>query len=226
MKRTLLVLATALFLGTGGSAFAKKIILRDLPAKVVDVIDDFVPRKKLDDLALTYNAKGKRYIATLELKGDKILKVEISKSGKLIKISRDVAAKAMPKKVRATMDDFLGEDGELIDLKELTEDGKTSYIITIHIEGEDDFQIVVSEDGILVDGEQEIDFDELEAELRETVEELLGEDWVVGDIVRVTEDGEETYRVVIENTEWGSRIIITMDPDGNIIDEDIEFFTL
>jgi len=220
------VLVLALGLATSGSAFAKKVTLRDLPAKVLDVIDDHVPARKLDDLALTSNANGKRYTATLKLKGGKILKVQVSKGGKLIKVSRDVNAKSVPKKVRATMEDFLGEAGEIVDLEEVTEGGKTSYVITIHIEGEDDFKIVVSENGVLIDGEQEIDFEELEAELRDTVGELLGEDWVVGDVVHVTEDGEDSYRVVIENTEWGSRIIITMDPDGNIIDQDIEFFSI
>lgn len=225
MKASLALLAAALFLSSG-NAHARKIDIHDLPAKIVDVIDDHIPASKLDKVAVSLNAKGNRYVAKLKLKGGKILKVEVSKGGKLIKVSRDVKLKSVPEEVRSTVDDFLGEFGELVDIEEVIQDGKTSYVITIHIEGEDDFKIVVSEDGILIDGEQEVDFDELGKELRETVEELLGDDWVVGDIVRVTEDGEESYRVVIENTAWGSRVIITMDEHGNIIDEDIEFFSL
>lgn len=218
MKPTLLLIAAIASLGS--SAFAKLVDIEDVPEDVRATIEANFPENRIDDVEINFQSKLDRYVATLDLRGERQLRVYVSSEGDLIKEKRDVLFRNLPKPVRDAVEDELDENDEVTDVERVTKGERVRYVITIR-DGDDDetSKIIVSPNGTVLEGELDVELRELSRKIRQAINDLRGELWEIRDIDRIVEDGEVSYRVVLELSN-GVTVEVSFDSEGNLIDEE------
>jgi hypothetical protein len=204
------------------SAFAKTIDLSEVPEPVRATIVANMPEKRIDEIVVRSLDGGKRYVARLDLQGDRKLRVYVSSDGTLQSIRRDLTFRQLPRRVRDTVRDALEDGGVVATVERRTRGSQIRYIIRIRPDDDDTdsvLMIVVTPDGKIIKSRENIKFDELSKRLRRVINSLLCDGWEIESIDRILDDGRTTYRVVIERPN-GSRTAYTLSSRGRVIDKE------
>jgi hypothetical protein len=220
MKTTIALTAALISLGSLSTASAKLIEITDAPLEVAATIEANVSVEKLPDITINETADGERYVVKLKVKGDDKLTLRIAADGTLLKSSRDLNLKSLPKNVRNAVEDYLGDFGLVVDIDKVTKGSQVSYVITV--EGIDDStsKIVLAQDGTIIQAEADIELDDLSKKLRNKVNALIEDGEVIVSLSRNIEDGTVTYVLVVENEETSVETTIILDRNGVVIEEE------
>ncbi|MES2661086.1 MAG: hypothetical protein V4689_20860 [Verrucomicrobiota bacterium] len=222
MKTTIALMAALISWGGFSTASAKLIEIGDVPLEVAATINANISVEKLPDITINETGDGERYVVKLKVKGEDKLILRISADGDLIKSSRDVNLKSLPKNVRNAVEDYLGDFGLVVDIDKVTKGSQVSYVITV--EGIDDStsKIVLAQDGTIIQAEADIDLNDLTKKLRNKVNALIEEGEVLVSLSRNIDDGTVTYVLVVENEETSVQTTLTLDRNGVVIEEEAD----
>jgi hypothetical protein len=220
MKTTIAIFAALVSWGSVGSASAKLVDIGDVSLKVAATIEANIPAAKLGDISINEVSNGNRYLVKLKVKGEDKVTLRISKSGELLKASQDIKTKALPKRVRNAVEDFLGELGSIVDVDRLTKGSQVSYVVTVDVGDGTTTKIILSQNGTIIQAEQDIDVQDLSKKLRKAVNALIEDGEALVSLSRNVDDGNLTYILVVENEETSVQTTLTLDRNGKVIDEE------
>lgn len=130
---------------------AKDIPLRECPEPVQVTVKKHARDGKIDDVK-SLSVEGRRmFIAEVEFRGDKELKIYVLASGAFFKTREDIELAEAPAPVQESIQVALSEKGKLDDLVKITEGGgQVSYEAEIKRRGEKEVKVVFSPDGTVL----------------------------------------------------------------------------
>lgn len=220
MKTTIAIMAALVSWGSISTASAKIVDIADLPLEVSTVIEAEIPAAQLGKISINEVAGGKRYVVKLKVKGEDKLTLRISADGDIITSSRDLKLKALPKRVRNSIEDYLGDLGVIVDIDKVTKGSQVSYVISVDLGDGVTTKIILSQNGTIIEAAQDIPLEDLSKKLRKAVNGLVDDGEVIVSISRNVDDGTLTYVVVLGNEETSVQTTITLDRNGVVIDEE------
>lgn len=220
MKTTIAIMAALVSWGSISTASAKIVGIADVPLEVSTVIEAEIPAAQLGKISINEVAGGKRYVVKLKVKGEDKLTLRISADGDIITSSRDLKLKALPKRVRNSIEDYLGDLGVIVDIDKVTKGSQVSYVISVDLGDGVTTKIILSQNGTIIEAEQDIQLEDLSKKLQKAVNGLVDEGEVIVSISRNVDDGTLTYVVVLEDEETSVQTTVTLDRNGVVIDEE------
>lgn len=217
MKNTIALIAAIVALGS--TTFARNIDVGDLPNRVSNTIERYLGEDRLDEVTVRQIPGNNRYVVSLALQGNTKLRLFISANGKLIRVSRGLNLNNLPQKVRTVVEEFLDENDDVISLERVRRGSQVSYVIRIQTDDDEETRIVLSQDGTLIQSEEDLDIQELPFKLRKAVRVILREGVDLVDLDRVVNADVVSYRLVIRLFNGTDKTFI-LDARGRIVEEE------
>lgn len=160
MKKTTQTISRIFALTFAGTMIAsadpdgQDIKLADCPAEVRATIEKNAGEGKIDDIEFIQIEDKKMYVADVDLVDGRDRTLYVNATGKLLKISEDIAEKSLPAAVRDAIAKF---NGHVDDADKVTEGEKVSYHIDLERRGKTDLELVLSNAGEVISQHEDQD---------------------------------------------------------------------
>ena len=148
--KTLQTLILAALAGSTLNLRADDMKLEQCPAAVQDTIRANARDGRIDDINLITIEGRALYVAEVDLKGDKDLKLHVGSDGKLIKTREDAVLGDAPDAVQDAVKKLMPAGGKVDDVDKETATGKITYHVEIDRPNAADLDVVVADDGTVI----------------------------------------------------------------------------
>lgn len=129
----------------------------------------------------------------------------------------DIALAACPAPVQATIRNS-DQGGRLDDIKSVTVNGRTLYVVEFDLAGNRDLKLHITSDGTIVKSREELTMAQLPAAVRLAAEKMVPAGGKVDDIDKEVADGRTTYLVEIDRPNTND-LKIVFSEDGSVISQ-------
>lgn len=133
----------------------------NIPAAVQETIRQHQGRGVLEYVRATTLQGKSCYVAEIELKDDRDLKLHITPDGAVLQSRKDIPLRAAPQAVREAAKGLVPQGGHIDDVDEIVSGGKKTY--RVEIDGRDDdanddgLDLVIGEDGVILSKTADLD---------------------------------------------------------------------
>ena len=156
---TMKTLETMILIALAGSTLnlrADDIKLEQCPPAVQDTIRSNARDGRIDDINLITIEGRALYVAEVDLKGDKDLKLHVGSDGKLIKTREDAALGDAPAVLQDAVKKLVPAGAKIDDVDKEIAAGKVTYHVEIDRPDAADLDVVVAEDGTVIRQTQDV----------------------------------------------------------------------
>ena len=132
-------------------ASGKDIALAECPPEVQATIRSQAREGKIDEVELLAIEGRRMYIAEVEFRGDRELKIYVLANGTLYKMREEIRMEEAPLKVKEAAEKIVGADGKVDDVVKITEGGgQESYELEIKHKGQREVKVVFTPEGAVL----------------------------------------------------------------------------
>lgn len=111
----------------------------------------------LDKFRVVRRGEQTLYIADIDRTGDRDLKLNVRADGSVAKSVEDLPVAELPEAVGKALKDLAGVDGQIDDVKKVTEGAAITFKAEIDRAGKTELDVIVSADGAVLEQKEDLD---------------------------------------------------------------------